>query len=113
MSCMTPKRCMGQYQFCMVMGMFTTMTISQSLQFCLRRDGTSGIFVNNAAEMWVEITNKDEDADIDQASALFMVDSGAFDLFVLLGPSPAAAASQYVSLTGVPHLPPVSSTPYS
>lgn len=51
----------------------------------------------------MEITNDDDDG----PGAFFMVDSGSLDFFVLLGPTPADAARQYVSLTGLPHLPPV------
>jgi hypothetical protein len=51
----------------------------------------------------VEITNEA----VGGPRAYFMVDSGAFDLFVLLGPSITDVVRQYTSLTGVAHLPPV------
>ncbi|KAJ8978535.1 hypothetical protein NQ317_009478 [Molorchus minor] len=61
---------------------------------------TSGIFVHNAAEQWVDINyNKSS------PSAYFMVESGTFDLFVLLGPNPKEVVRQFTNLTGVAHLP--------
>ncbi|ERL94909.1 neutral alpha-glucosidase C isoform X2 [Dendroctonus ponderosae] len=59
---------------------------------------TSGIFVHNGAEMWVEI-------DTDEMSAYFMVDAGLLDLFVLMGPTLPKTVRQYTDLTGKPHLP--------
>ncbi|ENN79931.1 hypothetical protein YQE_03634 [Dendroctonus ponderosae] len=59
---------------------------------------TSGIFVHNGAEMWVEI-------DTDEMSAYFMVDAGLLDLFVLMGPTLSETVRQYTDLTGKPHLP--------
>ncbi|RZC40267.1 Gal mutarotas 2 domain containing protein [Asbolus verrucosus] len=61
-------------------------------------NSTSGLFLHNAAELWVETSNNE---------AYFMADSGAFDLFVLLGPSIKEVVRQYASLTGVAHLPPI------
>lgn len=57
----------------------------------------------NAAEQWIDISNKN-----DSVEAYFMAESGAFDLFILLGPTPDAAVKQYASLTGVAPLPQVS-----
>lgn len=65
------------------------------------REHTSGIFVHNGAEMWVEIDN-------DEMSAYFMVDAGLLDLFVLMGPTLPETVRQYTDLTGKPHLPQVS-----
>ncbi|XP_063907237.1 neutral alpha-glucosidase AB-like [Zophobas morio] len=65
-------------------------------------NSTSGLFLHNAAELWVEITNNEVGAD-----AFFMADSGALDLFIFLGPSPVDVVRQYTSLTGVAHLPPI------
>ncbi|KAJ3640636.1 hypothetical protein Zmor_027188 [Zophobas morio] len=70
-------------------------------------NATSGLFLHNAAEQWVEITNKDIGAD-----AFFMVDSGALDIFIFLGPSTTDVVRQYTSLTGVAHLPPIWSLGY-
>ncbi|ENN79930.1 hypothetical protein YQE_03634 [Dendroctonus ponderosae] len=74
------------------------------IQFCLEKEPetneehTSGIFVHNGAEMWVEI-------DTDEMSAYFMVDAGLLDLFVLMGPTLSETVRQYTDLTGKPHLP--------
>lgn len=68
-------------------------------------NGSAGLFLHNAAELWVEITNVDNKTEAPEA--YFMVDSGAFDLFVLLGPSIVDVVQQYTSLTGVAHLPPL------
>ncbi|KAJ3617110.1 hypothetical protein MTP99_009106 [Tenebrio molitor] len=62
-------------------------------------NGTAGIFLHNAAEQWVEITNDEN------SQAYIMVESGLLDLFVLLGPTPTEVVRQYVSLTGTAHLP--------
>ncbi|XP_030754516.1 glucosidase 2 subunit alpha-like [Sitophilus oryzae] len=59
---------------------------------------TSGIFLHNAAEMFIDIDNN-------RKSAYFMVNGGTLDLFVLLGPSLKETVRQYVDLTGKPHLP--------
>jgi alpha 1,3-glucosidase len=64
---------------------------------------TSGLFLHNAAELWVEITNQPAGG----PGAYFMADSGALDLFVLLGPSVPEVVRQYTYLTGVAHLPPI------
>lgn len=61
--------------------------------------GTSGIFFNNAAEQWVDISGN---------SAYFMAESGSLDIFVFLGPTPELAVQQYANLTGVSNLPQVS-----
>lgn len=63
---------------------------------------TSGIFIHNAAEQWIDITNSEEGV-----TAYFIVESGAIDLFILLGPTPEAAVVQYATLTGVAPLPQV------
>ncbi|KAJ8927406.1 hypothetical protein NQ314_020186 [Rhamnusium bicolor] len=45
---------------------------------------TTGIFLHNAAEQWVDIDYSSSSS----PSAYFMVESGALDLFVFLGPTP-------------------------
>ncbi|XP_030754513.1 neutral alpha-glucosidase C-like [Sitophilus oryzae] len=59
---------------------------------------TSGIFVHNAAEMFIDIDNN-------RKSAYFMVNGGTLDVFFLLGPSLKESVRQYIDLTGKPHLP--------
>ncbi|KAJ8927404.1 hypothetical protein NQ314_020184, partial [Rhamnusium bicolor] len=61
---------------------------------------TSGIFLHNAAEQWVDISYGGN-----SPSAYFMVESGTFDLFALLGPTPREVVRQFTNLTGVAHLP--------
>ncbi|KAJ8949569.1 hypothetical protein NQ318_016200 [Aromia moschata] len=61
---------------------------------------TSGIFIHNAAEQWVDI-NYGEDS----ASTYFMIGGGSLDIFVLFGPEPKDVVRQYTSLTGTAHLP--------
>ncbi|XP_060521453.1 neutral alpha-glucosidase C-like [Cylas formicarius] len=61
-------------------------------------NSTSGVFLHNAAEMFVDVNNANQ-------SAYFMVDGGTLDLFVLLGPTLKDTVRQYLNLTGVAHLP--------
>ncbi|XP_056636238.1 neutral alpha-glucosidase AB-like [Diorhabda sublineata] len=61
---------------------------------------TSGIFLHNAAEQWIDAASTDENP-----SAYFIVHSAAFDLFVLHGPSPKDIVRQFTGLTGKAHLP--------
>ncbi|KAJ8978536.1 hypothetical protein NQ317_009479 [Molorchus minor] len=63
-------------------------------------DRTSGIYVHNAAEQWIDINYTST-----QASTYFIIQGGTLDLFVLFGPTPQQVVRQYTSLTGVAHLP--------
>lgn len=81
---------------------FLVMIKMQKTTFPFRPSATSGIFFLNAAEQWVDISNGERDV-----SAYFITDGGAFDVFVLLGPTPEDVARQYTSLTGVAPLPQV------
>jgi alpha 1,3-glucosidase len=79
---------------------------------------TVGVFWHNAAETWVDIGNS-KDTNVvssivnlvsghkpeNTVDAHFMSESGVFDLFVLMGPTPKDAVKQYASLTGVAPLP--------
>ncbi|CAH1964847.1 unnamed protein product [Acanthoscelides obtectus] len=64
------------------------------------KKSTAGIFLHNAAEQWVDISYSHG-----SASARFMVDSGSFDLFVMLGPKPEDVVKQFTDLTGRAHMP--------
>ncbi|XP_018562576.1 neutral alpha-glucosidase C isoform X2 [Anoplophora glabripennis] len=64
---------------------------------------TVGIFLNNAAEQWVDIDYEGDE--LTNGSAYFMVESGTLDLFLLPGPTPKDVVRQYTNLTGVAHLP--------
>ncbi|XP_072397886.1 neutral alpha-glucosidase C-like isoform X1 [Diabrotica undecimpunctata] len=63
---------------------------------------TSGIFLHNAAEQWVDIWY---DEDTTSGWSYFMVESGTLDLFVLLGNQPKNVVRQFTKLTGVAHMP--------
>lgn len=81
---------------------------------------TVGIFWNNAAETWVDVTNS-KDVNVvssivnlvsgqrqqSQVDTHFMSESGIIDFFVFLGPSPKDVVNQYAALTGVAPLPQV------
>lgn len=84
---------------------------------------TVGVYWNNAAETWVDVSNS-KDVNVvssivnlvsgqgtpPQVDTHFMSESGIVDLFVLLGPTPGDAVRQYAALTGVAPLPPVRSS---
>ncbi|KAJ8949570.1 hypothetical protein NQ318_016201 [Aromia moschata] len=61
---------------------------------------TSGIFVHNAAEQWIDISYGE-----DNASTYFMIGGGSLDVFVFFGPEPKDVVRQYTSVTGTAHLP--------
>ncbi|RZB84916.1 neutral alpha-glucosidase AB, partial [Asbolus verrucosus] len=85
---------------------------------CFSPKNTAGAFWHNAAETWVDIGNS-KDTNVvssivnlvsghkpeNSVDAHFMSESGVFDLFILMGPSPKDAVRQYASLTGVAPLP--------
>ncbi|CAH1964832.1 unnamed protein product [Acanthoscelides obtectus] len=62
---------------------------------------TTGIFLHNAAEQWVDIRYTKDGS----PSAHFMVDSGSFDLFVMLGPNIENVVQQFTDLTGKAQMP--------
>lgn len=64
---------------------------------------TAGVFFLNGAEQWIEVNNSASQG----VEAYFMAESGAFDVFVFLGPRPADTVKQYANLTGVAPLPQV------
>ncbi|KAF5297351.1 hypothetical protein FQR65_LT01281 [Abscondita terminalis] len=79
---------------------------------------TVGVFWNNAAEMWVDITNSKDGNVVSSLVSLvsgqkqemhvdahFMSESGVVDLFVFLGPTLPRAIQQYAKITGVAPLP--------
>ncbi|GAB0095795.1 neutral alpha-glucosidase AB [Sergentomyia squamirostris] len=81
--------------------------------------GTAGVYWQNAAETWVDVHNSHAKKDVmssivnfvsgskqaDPPAAHFMSESGIVDFFVLLGPSPLEAFTQYTDLTGVAPIP--------
>ncbi|XP_044262216.1 neutral alpha-glucosidase C-like [Tribolium madens] len=60
----------------------------------------AGVFLHNAAEQWYDITNGKW-----ETQANIMVESGMFDLFVMIGPSPDDLVHRYLGLTGTFRLP--------
>lgn len=84
---------------------------------------TAGVFWQNAAETWVDIYNSNAKKNVmssivnfvsrgssqtEPLAAHFMSESGIVDFFVLLGPTPMDAFTQYTDLTGTAPLPQVS-----
>ncbi|VEN33509.1 unnamed protein product [Callosobruchus maculatus] len=67
------------------------------------KKSTAGIFLHNAAEQWVDVHYEKNGS----PSTHFMVDSGSFDLFVMLGPNIEKVVQQFTDLTGKAHMPQV------
>lgn len=80
-----------------------------------------GVFWNNAAETWVDISGNSDDNVVSsivnfvsgsakpaRVDSHFMSESGIIDVFFLLGPRPHDVFRQYSDLTGTAPLPPVS-----
>uniref|UniRef100_A0A672URV7 Glucosidase II alpha subunit n=1 Tax=Strigops habroptila TaxID=2489341 RepID=A0A672URV7_STRHB len=63
---------------------------------------TLGIFWLNAAETWVDISSNTGGGETPQTDVRWMSESGVIDVFLLLGPAPAAVTGQYATLTGTP-----------
>ncbi|XP_018562583.1 neutral alpha-glucosidase C isoform X1 [Anoplophora glabripennis] len=61
---------------------------------------TSGVFLHNAAQQWIDITYAESNP-----IAYFMVESGTFDLFVMMGRTPKEIVRQFTDLTGKAHMP--------
>lgn len=70
----------------------------------IRSSQTSGIFLHNGAEQWIDTV---ENAEKNTTSAYFMVESAAFDLFILFGPKPKDVVRQITNLTGRAQVPQV------
>ncbi|XP_065520844.1 neutral alpha-glucosidase AB isoform X1 [Lathamus discolor] len=82
---------------------------------------TLGIFWLNAAETWVDISSNTAGktlfgklldymqggGETPQTDVRWMSESGVIDVFLLLGPTPAAVMGQYTALTGTQALPPL------
>ncbi|KAM8985785.1 neutral alpha-glucosidase AB isoform 1-T1 [Ara ararauna] len=82
---------------------------------------TLGIFWLNAAETWVDISSNTAGktlfgklldymqggGETPQTDVRWMSESGVIDVFLLLGPAPAAVMGQYAALTGTQALPPL------
>jgi Galactose mutarotase-like/Glycosyl hydrolases family 31 len=68
---------------------------------------TVGAFWLNAAEMYVDVSRAQADT-----RTQWFAESGALDVFLLLGPEPAHVTAQYARLTGPTALPPLFSLGY-
>ena len=66
-----------------------------------------GVFWLNAAEMYIDIDKTEGGVD-----SQWLAESGALDLFLLLGPTPAHLAMQFASLTGKSAMPQMFSIGY-
>lgn len=64
---------------------------------------TAGVFFNNPSEMYVDVN-------VDGSNGVhtrWMAESGAIDVYILPGNSPAAVLRQYTALTGTTSMPPM------
>ena len=66
---------------------------------------TAGVFWNNPSETYIDVTKEGFGARA-QAKTRWMSESGAWDLFLLPGPTFSAVTAQYTKLTGTQALPP-------
>ncbi|XP_012259626.2 neutral alpha-glucosidase AB [Athalia rosae] len=82
------------------------------------KDVTTGVFWQNAAETWVDITSNSDNNVVEsivkfvsgstkdpQVDAHFMSESGVVDIFLMLGPKPLDVFRQFTRLTGTAPLP--------
>jgi len=77
---------------------------------------TVGVFWNNAAETWVDVSSSKsmlnslisffKSGDTPEMDTHWMSESGIIDMFVMLGPKPHDVSNQYSTLTGTQTLPP-------
>jgi len=91
---------------------------------------TTGVFLLNSAEMWIDIEKNSkgkgftgmlrrlqefvgtEESSIPQVDTHWMAESGLIDMFVFLGSGPKDILHQYMKVTGAPALPPLFSLAY-
>jgi len=91
------------------------MTLYGSIPFMQahRKDSTVGVFWLNGAETWVDIVKSTSKAnplalgvkDYTTTQTHWFSESGIFDVFVFLGPSPADVIQSYSELTGTTAMP--------
>lgn len=72
-----------------------------------RASVTSGVYYHNPTETYVDVLRR-----ADGAHTRWSSESGAVDLFLLPGPTPAATTRQYTALTGTTRMPPSFSLGY-
>lgn len=95
--------------------MDSPMTLYGSIPFMQahKKDSTVGVFWLNAAETWVDIIKSKSTANKlslgtaghTDSKAHWFSESGLFDLFVFLGPTPADISKTYAELTGYTAMP--------
>lgn len=95
--------------------MDSPMTLYGSIPFMQahKKDSTVGVFWLNAAETWVDIVKSKSTANKlslgtaghTDSKAHWFSESGLFDLFVFLGPTPADISKTYAELTGYTAMP--------
>lgn len=79
--------------------------------------GTAGLFFLNAAEMFIDVLAKAEHMipgleDKSRIDTHWIAESGIFDVFLLLGPTPKNVVQQYTTVTGKPVMPQLFSIAY-
>lgn len=74
-----------------------------------KKGRTTGAFLLNSAETWVDVWRRNASPG---THTQWIAESGVLDLFLLLGPTPAAVAQQYARLTGTTALPQLFSLGY-
>jgi len=89
--------------------LYNEMALYGSIPFMISHNAkrTSGIFLFNSAEMWVDV-----ETDGKSTQTHWIAESGILDVFFLLGPKPTQVFKQYASLTGTTDLPPIFSIAY-
>lgn len=108
--------------------LYNPMALYGSVPFMLAHNEqrTVGVFWQNAAETWVDISSNvadknlfnkmldyvKGDQDIPQIDTHWFSESGIIDIFVMLGPKPQDVFSQYATLTGTTPLPPLYALAY-
>ena len=80
---------------------------SNSAESNSRASVTSGVYYHNPTETYVDVLRR-----ADGAHTRWSSESGAVDLFLLPGPTPAATTRQYTALTGTTRMPPAFSLGY-
>ncbi|XP_023336041.1 neutral alpha-glucosidase AB [Eurytemora carolleeae] len=99
--------------------LWNTMALYAAIPFMMghNKQKTTGLFVLNAAEGWVDIKKNNEgilgslsnmvsgSTPQKQVETHWMFESGVLDFFVLLGPGPKEVSRQYGVLTGTTPLP--------
>ena len=109
-----------EYEHDSPFGLYGSIPVMHARSRTQAKDGDrvaySGVYVHNPTETYVDVSRDDaangETSGSGAARTLWMSESGAADFFFLPGPSPAAVASQYASLTGASAMPPAFSLGY-